>query len=345
MKKKMVICFMVLFFAGLHLFAGGGQEAPAAAPQGGPNAGRTLVYIPKAMQSQFWIAIWDGAKKAAEELGYKEVKFQGTSNSSDVTGQINIVTDVATSRPAGFIVAVNDTVALKAPIERAIDSGVPVVTVNAGVDSDKVLIHVATDNFNAGAMGADTLAKLIGETGTVVFIGIDATSQTGRERETGFRDQIKKYPGIKVLPTQHSEGNISRSMNVTNDLLTGNPDVVGIFAAQDNGGIGAAQALKQRGVKDKIKLVAFDSGPDEFQLFLDGFIDVLVVQDPFMQGYLGIYALDTVINKKPIEKKFVETIVKIVTRDNLSDPDVYDLMARNPAIKDMMTAKGISPKK
>lgn len=346
MKTKMTACFIVLFFMGMCLFAGGAQDTKAAStPPAGPNAGKTLVYIPKAMQSQFWIAIWDGAKKAAAELGYKEVKFQGTSNSSDITGQINIVSDVAASRPAGFIVAVNDTVALKAPIEKAIDSGVPVVTVNAGIDSSKVLIHVATDNFNAGAMGADTLAKLIGEKGTIIFLGIDATSQTGRERETGFRDQMKKYPNIKILPTQYSEGNISKAMNVTNDLLTGNPDVVGLFAAQDNGGTGAAQAVKQRNLKNKIKVVAFDSSPDEFQLFLDGFMDALVVQDPFMQGYLGIISLDKVINKKPIDKKFVETMVKIVTRDNISNPDVYELMARNPTIKDVMTAKGISPKK
>jgi len=133
-------------------------------------------------------------------------------------------------------------------------------------------------------------------------------------------------------------------MNITNDLLTGNPDVVGIFTAQDNGGTGAAQALRQRGVKDRIKLVSFDSSPDEFQLFMDGFLDSLVVQDPFMQGYQGIYNLDKVINNKPIEETFVETPVKIVTRDNLTDPDVYEIMARNTPLLEVMNARGIRPR-
>ncbi|MDR1178902.1 MAG: substrate-binding domain-containing protein [Spirochaetales bacterium] len=341
MKKKMIGVFLLSVFVALNGFAGGSQDSPAAS---GPNAQRTLVFIPKATNSQFWVAIWDGAQKAAQELGYKEVKFQGTSSTADVTGQINIVADVTTSRPAGIIVAVNDAVALKAPIEKAIESGVPVVTVNAGVNSDKIPVHVATDNYNAAAMGADALAKLIGEKGTVIFIGIDATSENGRQRENGFRDQMKKYPNIRILPTQHSQGDISRSMNVTSDLLTGNPDVVGIFCAQDNGGTGAAQTLKQRGQKDKIKLVAFDSSPDEFQLFLDDFLDALVVQDPFMQGYQGIYSLDKVINGKPIETDFVETPVTVVTKQNISEAAVYDIMARNSAIKDMMTNRGITPK-
>lgn len=306
------------------------------------NADRTIVFIPKATNSQFWIAIWDGAKQAAKELGYKEVKLQGVTSTADVTGQINILNDVATSRPAGILIAVNDFRALKAPVESAIDSGVPVITCNATVDSEKVLAHAATDNYQAGVMAAEALAKLIDYKGTVIDIGIDASSENARDRENGFRDTMtKKYPNVKVLPVQYSEGNINKAMNITSDLLTGNPDVVGIYCAQDNGGTGAAQVLKQRGIKDQIKLVAFDASPDEFQLFMDGFLDALIVQDPFMQGYVGMQCLDKVINKQPLEKKFFETPAKTITMDNLSEPDVYDIMARNSATLNIMNQRGI----
>ena len=97
-------------------------------------------------------------------------------------------------------------------------------------------------------------------------------------------------------------------------------------------------------MKDKIKLVALDASPDEFQLFLEGYLDGLIVQDPFMQGYQGIMALDSVINKKPIKQKFIETPTKTVTKANISEPEIYDLLARNTAIKDMMTKKGINKK-
>lgn len=318
----------------------------AAALEANPaNAGRTLVFVPKATNSQFWIAIWDGAKKAAAELGYKEVKFQGAASAADVTGQINIFSDVVTSKPAGVLIAVNDVKALKQPVENAIEFGVPVVTVNSGVDSDKVRAHAGTDNYNAGALAAHTLANLIGKKGTVVNMGIDASSETGRMRESGFRETMQKnYPGVNILPTQHSLGDVSRAMNITADQLTGNPDAVGIFCAQDNGGTGAAQALKQRGVKDKVKLVAFDSSPDEFMLFLDGYLDALIVQDPFMQGYEGVVAIDTVINGGRLEKSFFETVAKVVTMDNISEPEIYDVMARNSTIEEMMTKRGITKK-
>jgi ribose transport system substrate-binding protein len=341
--KKGICAILVMGLVTMSIFAGGAKDAPAPAAAGS-NANKTLVFIPKATNSQFWVAIYDGTKKAAQELGYKEVKFLGTTNTSDIAGQINVFNDAKTSRPTGILIAVNDANALKNPIEESINDGVPVVTVNAGVNSDKVLAHAATDNYNAAAMGAAAFAKLIGEKGTVLFIGIDMSSENGRMRENGFRDEIKKYPNIRVLQSQYSEGNISKAMNVTNDVLTGNPDIVGIFCAQDNGGTGAAQTVKQRGLKDKIKIVAFDSTPDEFQLFLDDFLDALVVQDPFMQGYLGVIAIDKVINNKPIESKFIETPVKIVTKANMTEPDVYEINARNSAIKDIMTSRGINPK-
>jgi ribose transport system substrate-binding protein len=346
MKRKLGLLGVLVFAASVLCFAGGGTEAAKTqAGSANPNADRTLVFIPKATNSQFWVAIWDGAKQAAKELGYKEVKFQGVASLADVTGQINIFNDVVTSRPAGILVAVNDQKSLKGPIEQAIDSGVPVVTVNSGINSEKVFAHVATDNYQAGVMGAVKLAQLIGEKGVVIDMGIDASSETGRQRENGFREKMTKdYPNVKVLPVQYSMGDVGKAMNITSDLLTGNPDVVGIFCAQDNGGTGAAQVLKQRGIKDKIKLVAFDASPDEFQLFLEGYLDGLIVQDPFMQGYQGVYAIDPVINKKPVKQKFFETPTKTITKDNMSQPEVYDLLARNPAIKDMMAKKGINRK-
>ncbi len=311
------------------------------------NANRTLVFIPKTTSSQFWVAIWDGAKKAAKELGYKAVLFQGVATGSDVVGQLNLLNDVATSKPAGILVAAIDSKSMKEPVEKAIASGVPVVTVNSGVASDKVKAHVATDNYSAAASGADALAALMGGKGIVADIGIDAGSQTGRERENGFREtMLKKYPEIKLLPVQYSMGDVSKAMNTIADLVTGNPGITGIYCAQDAAGTGVGQYLKQRGMeaKSKIKHVAFDASPDEFNLALEGYIDGMIVQDPFSQGYEGVYAIDAVINGRPITKSFIATPTKLITKENMSEPEIYDLLANNAVILKVMNAKGIKRK-
>ena len=79
----------------------------------------------------------------------------------------------------------------------------PVITLDSGVDSDKPYAYIATDNIGAAKMAAKSLADLVGGKGKVGDIGITAGSQTGREREQGFLEGMKAYPGIKVLPVQY----------------------------------------------------------------------------------------------------------------------------------------------
>ena len=333
--KKTLTVFLLALMVVTAVFANGSQEASG-------TEARTLVFIPKTTSSQFWVNIYNGTEAAAEELGYNKVKFQGPSSGADVTGQINIFNDVVTSRPDGILIAVTDMKSLKKPIEAAIAAGVPVVTVNSGIESDLVLAHVATDNYSAGAMAADALAEMIGETGTVIDIGVDPASETGRQRENGFRDTMTaSYPKIKVLPVQYACGEVSKAMNITSDLLTGNPEVVGIYSAQDAGGTGAAQVLKQRNLKDSVKIVSFDSSPDEFALFLEGNLDAMVVQDPFNQGYKGVMAMDKVLNGEISASEFIETPVKIITKDNVGEKSNYDLLASDANIKKMIEDAGI----
>jgi ribose transport system substrate-binding protein len=338
----MLVC--VLLAVASIAFATGNQEVTNVAGDTG-NSGKTLVFIPKTTSSQFWVNIYKGTKEAAKELGYKEVKFQGASSGADVTGQINIFNDVVTSHPDGIMIAVTDQIALKKPIEDAIAAGIPVITVNSGIDSKMVLAHVATDNYMAGSMAADALAESIGKKGTVIDIGVDPSSETGRMRENGFRDRMTSaYPAVKVLPVQFACGDVAKAMNITSDLLTGNPDVVGIYAAQDAGGTGAAQVLKQRNMKSQVKLVSFDSSPDEFAIFLEGNLDAMVVQDPYNQGFKGVYALDEVIKGKITEQIFIETPVKILNIDNISELSNYNLLASDANIKKMMDKAGITAK-
>jgi ribose transport system substrate-binding protein len=342
--KKSYLVMMALLTASMLCYSADFKPSPESAAA---NANRTLVFIPKTTNSQFWVAIWDGAKKAAKELGYKAVLFQGVATGSDVVGQLNLLNDVATSKPAGILVAAIDSKSLKEPVEKAIASGVPVVTVNSGVASDKVKVHVATDNYSAAASAADALAELMGGKGVVADIGIDAGSQTGRERENGFREtMMKKYPDIKVLPVQYSMGDVSKAMNTISDLVTGNPTISGIYCAQDAGATGVGQFLKQRGMemKNKIKFVAFDASPDEFLLALEGYIDGMIVQDPFSQGYGGVYAIDAVINGRPITQSFIATPTKLITKQNMTEPEIYDLLANNAVILKVMDAKGIKRK-
>lgn len=306
------------------------------------NATRTLVWIPKTTNSTFWLAVWDGAKKAAAELGYKEVLYKGTPSQTDIAGQVNLVNDMVSRKVAGILIAATDAKALVGPVEKAIAAGVPVVTLDSGVDSQKPYAYIATDNLAAARTAADVLAGLSGGKGIVGDIGITAGSQTGREREEGFVNRMKeKYPTVKVLPVQYTGCDPAKSLNIASDMLTGNPTLVGFYGACDGPGTGIGQLVKQRGLKGKIKSVAFDVSPDQFLLFLDGYLDALIVQDPFQMGYRGVYTMDQVVHDQPVKDKLVAIPAKVVTLRNMTQPDIYDLLASYGDIKSILTEKGI----
>ncbi len=286
---------------------------------------KTIAWIPKATNSTFWLAVKRGAEKAGTELGY-DILYVGVQEQTNIAGQVNLVNDMVVRKVAGILIAATDAKALAPAVEKAIAAGVPVITLDSGVDSDKPYAYIATDNIGAARLAAETEAKLVGGKGNIGDIGITAGSQTGREREQGFLEGMKKYPEIKVLPVQYSGCDPAKSLNIATDFFTGNPELAGFFGACDGGGTGSGQLVKQKNLKGKVHVVSFDTSPEELQLFKDGYIDALIVQDPFQMGYRGVYAMDKVLKGEKVEPRVVEISAQVVTKENFNDPKIQELL-------------------
>jgi ribose transport system substrate-binding protein len=108
-------------------------------------------------------------------------------------------------------------------------------------------------------------------------------------------------------------------------MLTANPDLAGIFAANEPGAIGAAQVLKTRGKAGTVKLVAFDAGGPEIKALEAGTIQALIVQNPFQMGYLGVQAAVRARRGEPVEKR-IDTGVVVVTKANMNEPAMQKLL-------------------
>ena len=314
---------------------GGGLAFGGWAPWSA-GAEKTAVFIPKATNSTFWLALLKGAQDAGKKLGYK-VLYQGVADQTDIAGQVNIVNDMVSRKVSGILIAATDAKALAPAVENAIKKGVPVITVDSGVDSDAPYAYIATDNLGAAKVAADTLAALINLKGVVGDIGITAGSVTGRQREDGFVSRMKeKYPGIRVVAVQYAACDPAKALNIATDMLTGNPTLNAFYGACDGAGTGAAQLVKQRQLKGKVKTVAFDVSPEEFQLFLDGYVDAMIVQDPYTMGYTGMEDLDKVVKGGHIDKKIIQIPAVVVSKANLKESKVQTLLKTYPDIAKLL---------
>jgi ribose transport system substrate-binding protein len=114
-------------------------------------------------------------------------------------------------------------------------------------------------------------------------------------------------------------------MSVTENILTANPRLNGIFAANEPSAIGASLAVKTRKLSGKVKIVAFDASPGEIQMLKNGTIQALIVQNPYNMGYLAIKTCVDILRGKKVDKR-IDTGVTIVTLDNLNDPKIERLL-------------------
>jgi ribose transport system substrate-binding protein len=211
------------------------------------------------------------------------------------------------------------------PVQQVVDAGIPVVTIDSGVKSDLPLSFVGTDNVAGARAAADALAKMIGEQGEVGLIPFISGAATSEQREAGFKEGIAAYPNITLVGTLYCDSDVAKAMNATRDMMLANPNLKGIFAANEPAAIGAAQAIRTAGKSGQIMLVAFDAAEEEIAALQEGAIQALVVQNPFRMGYEGVKAALDALKKAPVEKR-IDTGVEVVTMENFQQPEIQKLL-------------------
>ncbi len=280
--------------------------------------------VPKGANHIFWQTVHAGALKAAEEYGF-EVEWNAPTLEIDSSRQIEIVDSMVNKHLAGIVLAPVDKKALVAVVERAAAAGIPVSIFDSALDSNKKVSFVATNNEEGGRMAARRLAEVIGGKGKVAVIGFMPGSASTMEREHGFQDEMRKnFPAIDVVAMQFGMADRAKSMAATENILTAHPDLAGLFADNESSLAGTVQALKGRGAKN-VKLVGFDASDQLIGDLKAGFIDSLVVQNPFRMGYEATKAIGQKL-KGETPQANVDSGATLVKLADLEKAEVKELL-------------------
>jgi ribose transport system substrate-binding protein len=292
----------------------------------------TIPIIVKDTTSFYWQIVLAGARKAGQDLGVN-VPELGAQAETDINGQISILENAVSGSPAAIVIAPTERAALGAPITEAAAS-VPVIGIDSSAESDAFSSFLTTDNVQGGRIAADGLVAAIKaatgkEEGEVALITSVPNAGSLEERKQGFIEQLATYPGITLVADRYADGQAATGLNITTDLLTANPNLVGIFASNLIMAQGAGQALAENGAAEKVSLIGFDSDEKLVSFLTDGTIDGLVVQDPYRMGYDGI-ATALAVSKGETVEEFVDTGANLITTANMEEPRSQELL--NPKV-------------
>lgn len=298
----------------------------------GEPAKLTIAVIPKGSTHEFWKSIHAGAMKASRELGV-EIVWKGPLKEDDREAQIKVVEDLVGRGVSGMVIAPLDDVALRASVENAVKSGIPVVIIDSPLQSQAPISFVATDNYKGGKMAGEYLCKLIGGKGRVIMLRCAVGSASTLERERGWQDAIKECKDVLVVSdNQYGGVTTETAYQVSENLLSrsttadGSLAIDGIFASNESTTFGMLRALQDGGFAGKVKFVGFDSSAKLIEAMKAGQLHGLILQNPFQMGYLSVKTVVSSLNKQPFEKR-VDTGETLVTPENMDRPEIQELLA------------------
>jgi ribose transport system substrate-binding protein len=198
-----------------------------------------------------------------------------------------------------------DSRASSSLMQQAKSQNIPVIAFDSGVDSDVPLTTVSTNNKAAAGEAAKHMAEALGGTGKVGLVVHDQTSRTGQDRRDGFLEWMRtNAPGIQVLDPQYGGGDQAKSADITKAIIASNPDLKGIYAANEGSAVGVLRGVAESG-KTGLTVIGFDSGTSQIEAIKNGQMLGAVTQDPIGMG-----------------KALVESAVKAIRGEQL--PKVID---------------------
>lgn len=319
-KTVLLLAFTIVIF-----LIGCKKESPDE------NQQLTIAVIPKGTIHQFWKMVHAGADMAGQELGV-DILWKGSLKEDDREAQISVVENIITRGVDGIVLAPLDDTALLRPVNEAIRTGIPVAIFDSGLKGDNYISYVATDNFKAGQLAGQYMAKLLDGKGNVVVLRYAEGSDSTTQREDGFLNAIAAFEGIEVIASNQYAGVSTESaLQATENLLSRfgateeNLRIDGIFCATEPTALGILRALQNAGFAGKINFVGFDSSEKMIAALRAGELSGFVVQNPMRIGYLGVKTLVSHIRGEQVPKR-IDTGSTLVTMENIDQPDIHKLL-------------------
>lgn len=283
----------------------------------GVNQKIRVAVIVKSTTSQFFKSVYSGANAAGKEYNL-EITFDGPENEEDYETQIKMVQKAIRDKVDVIVLSAIDYRKLVVSVEEAVKEGIEVVVIDSDVDSKKVHTRIGTNNFEAGKMTGNTVLTMDDNKFNVGIVNFDVNTANGQERERGLRKALENEERVLSIETINVQSDITSSIQATKDILAKYPDINVIVTFNEWTTLGVGYAIEQLEYKDKVSVIGFDNNPVSIKMLEIGVIDALIVQNPFVIGYLGVeqaYYLSRGQSNK--DNIYTETVV--IRKDNMFD--------------------------
>lgn len=263
----------------------------------GHDADEKYVLVATNLQVPYWQTAKAGFLQAAAQIKVRaEVVGPDTY---DPKAEQQAFHDAVQGKATGILISVADPNLMKSEIDSAIAAGIPVVTMDSDAPESKRLFFIGTDNYHAGVMGGQRLAKELNGKGNVAVFTMPEQSNL-KERLRGYQDALEAYPQIKIVRTVDIKGDSRIAFDTAGQILGNDKKehVDAFVCLEAIAGKEIAIVLSNNNVKGKV-VMAMDTDPDTLEYVQKGWIAATIAQKPYSMGFVGLEMLDNLYHHKP----------------------------------------------
>ena len=294
---------------------------------GAVSAGEIAVIV-KTTSSNFWQNVNKGASAAIEGQSEHTMSFDGPATESAISDQVNLVENAINRGVSGIVLAPSDPEALAPAVKRAYESGIPVVIIDSALGESAEGTYQAflsTDNCAAGEQVAQRMIEEAGTEGKVAIMSYVAGVGSEIGRVGCFTDYIKANSDLEIVGPYYSQSQMANALNQTTDVLSANPELVGIFGANEPTAVGMGRALVQSGKAGQLVALGFDGNADLQEFVRDGVLEAIAVQGSFAMGEMGVNTVIDLMEGESVED-FINTGVVMVDESNIDSDKAQNVL-------------------
>lgn len=336
-----------------NLFAGAIAAAAMTVALATPNVasaqskfqcaeGETYIMNVMVSAHPYWVPVYQGFKQAAEAMGCQTI-FSGTPD-YDITKQIASFEQDLVKQPAGILLHPMQADPFIEPIDRAIESGVDVVTFAADSPKSKRTAYITSDNLAEAKFAAEEIVKQIGDSAEYAVLENPGQSNHDLRVTALIAYMEQNYPNMKLVGRQATNQDSNAAYRATASILQANPNLGALWIPEAGSAEGAVTAVLE--AKAKVLIMHADITPTTLEHIKAGNIHMALSPNQGIQGYMGFLAtflaahpelIDPFNDYKvsgfnPMQIPFIDNGFAVVTKENADSFDLNKYMeGRDPS--------------
>lgn len=269
------------------------------------------------LNNPFFVDVKDGVQKAADD---NNIELTVVDAQNDASKQVQDIENLITQKPDAIIIDPTDSDAIVAAIESCNDANIPVITMDRKATGGEVVAHIGFDAIKSGNIAGDYIIESVKDIENAKVVEIQGIMGTNvaQDRSKGFNDAISKEANIEKVATQSADFDRAKALDVMENILQANKEIDAVYAANDEMGLGALEAIEAAGRLDDIVIISCDAIDPAIDALKAGKLNATIAEPPFFLGKAGLETALKHLNGEEVEKEVILDST-LVTQDNVDE--------------------------